>query len=293
MARRKRSFRLVVLLVASVLLPAAGCSTPKVQRHGTVIGIPKENIAEYKRLHAETWPGVLKMIHKTNIRNYSIYLGEVDTDQYYLFGYYEHVGGDYEADMAKMKKDKTTQEWWKHTDPLQEPLPSRKQGEWWAQWEEVFHDDGPAYDKSRITSRHGAIIGMPAENILAYTQMHAAVWPGVLAAITRANIRNYSIYLGQIRPGEYLLFSYFEYIGEDFAGDMEGIADEVTKAWWTYTDPLQVRLPGTPQGEQWKTMEELFHTTEAWDNRSYRSNRTYYLLRLSLTRSSAKGTKLC
>ncbi|UCG59632.1 MAG: L-rhamnose mutarotase, partial [Phycisphaerales bacterium] len=111
-----------------------------------------------------------------------------------------------------------------------------------------------------VTSRHGSIIGMPEENILAYTQMHAAVWPGVLAAIDRANIRNYSIYLGQIKPGEHLLFSYFEYVGDDFEGDMERIADEVTKTWWTYTDPLQVRLPGTAEGEQWKPMEEVFHT---------------------------------
>ena len=42
--------------------------------------------------------------------------------------------------------------------------------------------------------------------------------------------------------------------------DMAGMADEVTKLWWTYTDPLQVRLPGTPEGQQWKTMEEVFHT---------------------------------
>ncbi|MCL5278765.1 MAG: L-rhamnose mutarotase [Planctomycetes bacterium] len=90
--------------------------------------------------------------------------------------------------------------------------------------------------------------------------MHAAVWPGVLAALDKVNIRNYSIYLGQIRPGEYLLFSYFEYIGDDFPRAMVAMGDEVTKLWWTYTDPLQVRLPGTPEGQQWKTMEEVFHT---------------------------------
>ena len=103
-------------------------------------------------------------------------------------------------------------------------------------------------------------IGLPEMNVLAYTQMHAAVWPGVLAALDKVNIRNYSIYLGQIKPGAYLLFSYFEYVGDDFQRDMAAMGDEVTKLWWTYTDPLKTRLPGTPEGQQWKTMGEVFHT---------------------------------
>jgi L-rhamnose mutarotase len=250
----------VALALALGMLLLSGCATQRVERHGAVIAIPKESIPEYKRLHAATWPGVLKMINKTHIHNYSIYLGEVAPDRDYLFAYYEYTGRNFDADMARMKKDKTTQEWWKRTDPLQRPLPTRKEGEWWAQWREVFHHAGPAFKPSQIKSRHGSIIGMPEKNILAYTQMHAAVWPGVLAALDKINIRNYSIYLGQIRPGEYLLFSYFEYIGDDFPRDMAAMGDEVTKLWWTYTDPLQTRLPGTPEGQQWKTMEEVFHT---------------------------------
>ena len=64
------------------------------------------------------------------------------------------------------------------------------------------------------------------KSLLAYTQMHAAVWPGVLAALDKVNIRNYSIYLGQIKPGEYLLFSYFEYVGNDFQRDMAAVFRE-------------------------------------------------------------------
>ncbi len=258
MSDRRMSTAIWLPILGLVLL--SGCASRTVQRHGAVIAMPRENIAEYKRLHAATWPGVLRMIDKTNIHNYSIYLGAVAPDQDYLFAYYEYTGRNFDTDMARMKKDKTTQEWWKQTDPLQRPLPTRKEGEWWAQWREVFHHDGPQHEPSQIKSRHGSIIGMPQKNILAYTQMHAAVWPGVLAALDKVNIRNYSIYLGQIRPGEYLLFSYFEYVGDDFQRDMAAMGDEVTKLWWTYTDPLQVRLPGTPEGQQWKTMEEVFHT---------------------------------
>jgi L-rhamnose mutarotase len=255
----KRTHTEVSSLVLGLAL-LAGCASRTVQRHGAVIAIPQESLAEYKQLHAATWPGVLQRIDQTNIHNYSIYLGQVAPDRDYLFAYYEYTGQDFDADMARMKKDRTTQEWWERTDPLQRPLPTRKEGEWWAQWQEVFHHGGPAYKQSQIKSRHGSIIGLPEKNILAYTQMHAAVWPGVLAALDKVNIRNYSIYLGQTQAGEYLLFSYFEYVGDDFQRDMAAMADDVTKLWWTYTDPLQTRLPGTPAGQQWKTMEEVFHT---------------------------------
>jgi L-rhamnose mutarotase len=106
------------------------------QRYGSVIKVRPEKLEEYKRLHAAAWPGVLKMIHDCNIRNYSIYLKDG-----YLFGYYEYVGSDYQGDMAKMAADPVTQEWWKLTDPCQEGLPTRQPGEWWASMEEVFHCD--------------------------------------------------------------------------------------------------------------------------------------------------------
>jgi L-rhamnose mutarotase len=106
------------------------------QRYGMLIKVRPEKLDEYKELHANPWPGVLKTIHNCNIRNYSIYLKDG-----FLFGYYEYIGEDYAADMAKMAADPVTQEWWKHTDPCQEPLSTRKEGEWWAIMEEVFHCD--------------------------------------------------------------------------------------------------------------------------------------------------------
>ena len=45
------------------------------------------------------------------------------------------------ADMKKMAADRSTQDWWKLTDPCQEPLETRKPGEWWASMEEFFHTD--------------------------------------------------------------------------------------------------------------------------------------------------------
>lgn len=111
------------------------------QRYGSIIGVKAEQIEEYKRLHAAVWPDVLRMIAECGIRNYSIYLRKLPDGNHYLFSYFEYVGSDFDGDMAKMAADPTTQEWWKHCMPCQEPLPDRAAGEWWASTEEVFHCD--------------------------------------------------------------------------------------------------------------------------------------------------------
>lgn len=57
-----------------------------------------------------------------------------------MFSYFEYTGSDFDKDMKKMVADKTTQRWWKETDPTQIPLPeaaSKKQV--WTNMEEVFH----------------------------------------------------------------------------------------------------------------------------------------------------------
>jgi L-rhamnose mutarotase len=108
------------------------------QRMGMMIGVNAEKVAEYKRLHAAVWPEVLAMISACSIRNYSIFLREPEN---ILFGYWEYHGTDFAADMAKMAADPKTQEWWDVCIPCQVPLETRKEGEWWAMMEEVFHTD--------------------------------------------------------------------------------------------------------------------------------------------------------
>ncbi|MEM9578155.1 MAG: L-rhamnose mutarotase [Pseudomonadota bacterium] len=108
------------------------------QRMGMVIKLEADKIAEYKDLHAEVWPGVLEMISACNIRNYSIYLKEPEN---LLFGYWEYHGTDFDADAAKMAADPETQRWWDVCMPCQIPFETRKEGEWWAMMDEVFHLD--------------------------------------------------------------------------------------------------------------------------------------------------------
>jgi L-rhamnose mutarotase len=105
-------------------------------RHGMVLRLKPGALDEYRRLHAEVWPEVLAMISACHLRNYSIYHKDG-----YLFSYFEYDGVDFEGDMARMAADPNTQRWWAVCMPLQEPLETRSEGEWWAGMEEVFHTD--------------------------------------------------------------------------------------------------------------------------------------------------------
>ena len=111
------------------------------ERHGSVIRVKPETLEEYKVYHANVWLEVLDMIKQCNIRNYSIYLGELEKGKFYLFSYFEYVGDDFEGDMEKIAAVPMSRKWWDLTDPCQIPLDTRAEGEMWMNMEEVFHTD--------------------------------------------------------------------------------------------------------------------------------------------------------
>ena len=109
--------------------------------------------------------------------------------------------------------------------------------------------------------RYASITGLKPDMEAYYRELHAHVWPAVLNKISECNIRNYSIYEKQIE-GKIYLFSYFEYVGNDFDNDMKKMAaDTTTQRWWKETAPTQIPLPdAAAKNETWSTMEEVFHT---------------------------------
>ena len=103
--------------------------------------------------------------------------------------------------------------------------------------------------------RYGQIIELKPERLEEYVKLHAEVWPAVLKRITDCNIRNYSIYLKDLS-----LFSYFEYVGEDFEADMALMAaDPEIQKWWDVCKPCMLPLENREEGEWWADMEEIFH----------------------------------
>jgi L-rhamnose mutarotase len=103
--------------------------------------------------------------------------------------------------------------------------------------------------------RYGSVIKVRPEKFEEYKTLHAAVWDSVLKMITECNIRNYSIY-----HKDGFLFSYLEYIGDDYAADMAKMAaDPETQRWWNICMPCQKPLETRVEDEWWAGMEEMFH----------------------------------
>ena len=76
------------------------------------------------------------------------------------------------------------------------------------------------------------------------------------------NIRNFTIFLRHLpdADGVPYLFCYFEYVGDDYQGDMDKMAaDETTQKWWDLCKPCHDPLPDRAEGEWWAGMEEVFH----------------------------------
>ncbi|MCG8510232.1 MAG: L-rhamnose mutarotase [Rhodospirillales bacterium] len=130
----------VILLLVLALL-ASGCQTDTSPRYGMVIGLKQDQVDAYKELHADAWPGVLRRIDRSNIRNFSIWLAEVRPQEHLLFAYFEYDGDDFEADMAAMADDETTLRWWKLTDLMQNPVLTAQPDEHWLMMEEIFYHD--------------------------------------------------------------------------------------------------------------------------------------------------------
>lgn len=107
-----------------------------VRRFGMAARLVPEKRAEYLRLHSNVWPQVEATITECGIRNFTIFvLGDA------LFGYYEYIGEDYDADQRRMADDPKTQEWWSYTAPCQLPFESASSAPNWQQLDEAWHLD--------------------------------------------------------------------------------------------------------------------------------------------------------
>ena len=108
--------------------------------------------------------------------------------------------------------------------------------------------------------RYAWVTGLKPEKAAEYRALHAAVWPGVQGMIRDCHIRNFSIHEREI-GGKLYLFAYLEYIGGDFATDMQRMAaDPETQRWWKQTDPCQQPLPdAAAKGKIWSDTTELMH----------------------------------
>lgn len=101
----------------------------------------------------------------------------------------------------------------------------------------------------------GQIGRLKKEKIEEYQELHANTWPGVLETIHRCNLRNYSIFIQ-----DDLVFSYYEYVGEDYEKDMALMAeDPVTQEWWKHTRPCFQSFAIDENSEFYHDMKQIFY----------------------------------
>ncbi len=136
---------LIVLMVTGCMQKESGTdknskaneATTDIKRVGMVIKLKPEYMEEYKALHADSNSGVRDLLVKANMRNFSIFLHQLDDGNYYEFGYYEYHGNDFEADMATLAKEDRNIEWLRVCDPMQVPLDGY---DGWAEMEQVYYN---------------------------------------------------------------------------------------------------------------------------------------------------------
>ncbi len=202
-------------------------------RVGSLIKLKPEWEERYIILHKHTFPGVLDRIHNSNIRNYSIFLNEG-----MLFSYWEYVGDDYAGDMEEIGRDEVTKDWWKLTDPMQEPLVSCKDGEWWASIDEIFHwieTDAPK-EKARRMALTARLSDGSGDRVIESLKI---AYPILVETSDLRDIKSFSVYH---KNG--CLYSYFEFSDADSGADIQ---------------KLQASLKVEDELD-WLPMIEVFHT---------------------------------
>lgn len=100
----------------------------------------------------------------------------------------------------------------------------------------------------------GQIGRLKTDKIQDYESLHAQPWPEVMNVLHSGNLQNYSIF----REGT-LVFSYYEYIGDDYEADMEKMGkDESMQRWLSLTRPCFEEFGIRSDSIYYADMKQLF-----------------------------------
>jgi L-rhamnose mutarotase len=219
-----------------------------IQPYGSLIKVKKEFEEQYIILHNHAFPGVLDRIHKSNITNYSIFLLDG-----VLFSHFEYAGSDFEKDMAAMG-DEVTKEWWKLTDPMQEPFENRKEGEWWAS-AELLYRMGTSKATYQSAQRLAFVGELKDGQLPALKRYLTEIEDSFVQLILSANIQNWTLYEKDGR-----VYFYYEYVGSEIRKDLTEL--ENTTEYQVFANKIEPLFTSSARNNQqiWKYMKEVFHT---------------------------------
>jgi L-rhamnose mutarotase len=213
------------------------------KRVGSLIKIKPEFEERYIILHKHTFPGVLSQIRKVNIKNYSIFHLEG-----LLFSYFEYIGNNFDRDM-KMIADETTKEWWKLTDPMQEPLATRKEGEWWAAAEQLslISENVKPHSKAQRYAYVVEIKPKPIE-IEIVKKLLLSMEKLFTPLFKKYHFQNQNIFFKDNK-----IYVYLEYVGTNFSKDNLTFNKlSIVKRWVNEFNKNLIT--------EWKEMKEVFYT---------------------------------
>ena len=218
--------------------------------YGSLIGLKPEFEERYIILHKHTFPEVLDRIYKSNIRNYTIFLKDG-----ILFSFLEYIGNNYEADMEKIGQDKVTREWWKLTDPMQKPLETRNEGEWWASIEKIIFNNKKKV-KSGEAKNYAFMTKIRPGKEQAVRDCYKTFPDEFWIRLEEVNIQNYFVFLKDTS-----LYLYFEHFGNNIKTDLDKLKEfQETKVWKKSLSPLLEKTSDKGSFLYWSAVKEVFHT---------------------------------
>ncbi len=103
----------------------------------------------------------------------------------------------------------------------------------------------------------GMCIYLDKLKVKEYKKLHKNCPNTIRQLLKNVHVHNFSIFL---KEPENILFSYWEYSGNNFEKDMKTMADNGdNKAWWKLCGPCQKPFPTRKKGEWWASMENVFY----------------------------------
>ncbi len=178
------------------------------RRYGHLIRLKPEYQERYIALHAHPFPGLIRQLRASGLRNYSIFLHD---DM--LFSFYEYVGDDYAADMEAIAENDTVQDWWTLTDSMQTSLGPDDSDQWWTPIQELWHggDKTVATSDTQLTAQ---VRILQNGFLKPLREVYSEVGPDLEAALEEAHVQNYTVFGWKER-----LYTYFEYTEAQFDED--------------------------------------------------------------------------
>lgn len=100
----------------------------------------------------------------------------------------------------------------------------------------------------------GQVGKLKKDKIAEYDELHANCWPQIRKLIQDCNLQNYSIF-----RYEDMVFSYYEYTGNDYDADMAKMAaDPENQRWWEHTHPCFEKF-AYGDAEYYLDMKQIFY----------------------------------